>query len=152
MRASLSSVQQALVLLPLASVAFAVLVRPHPENRRFMAALDEVSAFSASFNGPALEQSLRDAAQAQGAIALSAVQGAASKKRGPKVQLAEAAPALRPLTLVHVATLADVQSHAQATNTLDIGVPDVEALGAALAWRLAHTDKPGPFTLGQVQL
>ena len=60
MQARLSAVQRALVLLPIASIVIAVLARPHPENRAFTRALDEVTRFRAAFDRPAFEKLLLD--------------------------------------------------------------------------------------------
>jgi len=73
MQARLSAVQRALVLLPIASIVCAVLLRPHPENRSFRRALDEVTMFRATFDRAALEKLLLDYAQGQGLLPLTTV-------------------------------------------------------------------------------
>ena len=135
MQARLSAVQRALVLLPIASLAFAVLARPHSENRSFTRALDELSAFQASFDRPGLEAALRDYAQRQGMLPLATLSEQTSFG-GKTLGVVAGAEAIRPLSVVQLATLADAQKHGRADSALSIGVPDVNALGAALSWRL----------------
>lgn len=141
MEARISAVQQTLLLLLVASLALAVLARPHPENRQFTGALTELTQFRAGFQRQNWERSLREHAEAQGTLPLSAVQSALLGKGLPSVEIADAAPPVRPLTDVRLATLAEVHAHAGQQSTLTIGIPDVQALGAALSWRLAHEGK-----------
>jgi hypothetical protein len=152
MEARISAAQHALLLLLVASLGVAVLARPHPENRRFTDALGELETFRADFSRSALEQSLREQAEAQRSVPLTALQKHAAGPRGVKLQVAKGAPPLRPLTLVRLATLSDVRAHAQAPSTVRTGTADVAALGSALAWRLIHSQKPGPFVLTGVEL
>lgn len=141
MEARISAVQQTLLLLLVASLALAVLARPHPENRQFTGALRELQLFRAGFQRDSWERSLREHAEAQGTLPLSALHSAITGQGVPAVEVEQAGPALRPLTSVRLATLADVQAHAAAGSSVTIGIPDVQALGAALAWRLAHEPK-----------
>ncbi len=151
MQARLSAVQRALVLLPIASIVFAFLLRPHPENRDFTRALDEVSAFRAGFDRAALEKLLQDYAQAQALLPLTMVTEGASHG-GKQLAVMENALPIRPLSAVSLATLADAQNHARAESALGIGVPDVAALGAALSWRLAQAELSGAPVLRGVAL
>jgi hypothetical protein len=152
MKARLSAVQQALFLLLLTALAFGIVARPHPENRRVMEALDEMSTFRAGFKRAELEQSLLGYAHAQGAVPLAALQSATRGPGVPKLQLAKVAPPLQPTAAVELRTLEDVRQRAEPKSTLLIGVPDPNAIGAALAWRLARSQDPGPWTLSSAEL
>lgn len=152
MEARLSAVQKRLVLLWFASLAVAILARPQPDNGRFTAALDELVSFRSQFVRRDAEQALRAQAEAGSQLSLKAVLSEQAQRRGPRLRLAEQTPALRPLSGVRLATLADVSDHARPGATLAVGSPSVEALGASLAWRLSRTQKSGPFTLASVQL
>ncbi|MFT3925496.1 MAG: hypothetical protein QM778_23355 [Myxococcales bacterium] len=123
------------MLLPIASLAFAVLARPQFENRAFTKSLDEVTAFQAGFDRPAVEQLLRDYAQGQGMLPLDTVSAKAAFD-GKSLGVAAGTQPIRPLTVVSIATLSDAQLHGRPESSLRIGVPDVSALGAALSWRL----------------
>lgn len=151
MQARLSAVQRALILLPIASVVFAVLARPHPENRAFTHALDEVSAFRASFDRPALEKLLLDYAQGQGTLPLTTV-SERTVVDDKTLAVAAGAPGIKPLSVVRLATLSDAQDHSRPESALGIGVPDVSSLGAALSWRLAQTKLDTVPTLKAVTL
>jgi hypothetical protein len=151
MQARLSAVQRALFLLPIASLAFAILARPHPENRAFTHALEEVTAFRAAFDRAGLEKLLRDYAQGQGMLPLTTVSDGASFG-GKPLAVAENTEAIRPLAVVSLATLSDAQHHARPESALGIGVPDVSSLGAALTWRLAQTELGQAPTLKTVTL
>jgi hypothetical protein len=152
MQARLSAVQRALVLLPVASLAFAVLARPHPENRILEGALAEVSAFRAGFDQQALEKLLREHAEAQGALPLASVSEASAGKARAKLTVAGGAATIKPLSTLRLATLADAQEHGRPDSTVSIGVPEVTGLGTALAWRLNHLDKTGSLALKEVAL
>jgi len=152
MEARISAVQQTLLLLLVASLALAVLARPHPQNREFTGALAELTQFRAGFQRESWERSLREHAEAQGTLPLRALQSAVSGRQVPPLEISATAPPIRPLTDVRLATLADVHAHAEKQSTLTIGVPDVQALAASLAWRLANEAKPAPAQLKKVEL
>jgi hypothetical protein len=152
MKARLSAVQQALYLLLVTALAFGIVARPHPENRRYMDALDEMSTFRAGFKRSELEQSLLGYARAQGAVPLAALQSATRGPGVPKLQLAKVAPPLQPTAAVELRSLEDVRKRAEPKSTLQIGVPDANAIGTALAWRLARSQDPGPWTLSSAEL
>lgn len=152
MEARISAVQQTLLVLLVASLALAVLARPHPANRQYTGALEELKQFHAGFQRSTWEGMLREQAEAQGTLPVSAVHTAITGRAVPSVALLENAPPIRPLTDVKLATLADVSAHAGKPSTLTIGVPDVQALAAALSWRLAHEPKQTPTTVAGVTL
>jgi hypothetical protein len=152
MEARISAVQQALLLLLVASLALAVLARPHPDNYRLTGALAELTTFRQGFERSAAERLLRAQAEAQGLVPLAGVSAKVSGPGVPRVTLGPEAPAIRPLTSAHLATLADVLAFSTPKAKLTLGSPDLEALGPALAWRLARSQKPGPFELKSVVL
>lgn len=152
MQARISAAQHALLLLLVASLGVAVVGRPDPDNRHFTDALQELESFQADFSRSALEQSLREQAEAQRAVPLSVLQKQVSSVRGVRLQAAKDAPPLVPLTAVRLATLADVRAHAQPPSTVKTAAADASSLSSALAWRLLHSQQPGPFTLKGVEL
>jgi hypothetical protein len=152
MHARISTAQHALLLLLVASLGVAVVSRPDPDNRHFTDALQELESFRADFSRPAIEQSLREQAEAQRAVPLGALQKQASAVRGVKLQVAKDAPPLRPLTSVRLATLAEVRAHAQPPSKVKTGAPDVSGLAGALAWRLLSSQQQGPFSLASAEL
>lgn len=152
MQARLSAVQQVLVLVPVASLTIALLGRPYPENRHYAAARAEVVRFDGAFQREAAERSLLSAAQAQGATALTTLQGAVSGRGVPALKIADGAPAVLPLAVVSIESLEAALERSQPGRTLTIGVPELSGLGEALAWRLAHRNEPGPYTLQGVEL
>jgi len=152
MEARISAVQQALLLLLVASLALAVLARPYPDNRRLTGALSELTSFRQGFERETAEGLLRAQAEAQGLVPLAALAAKVEGPGIPRVQLSADAPAIRPLTSAHLATLSDVLAFATPSAKLTLGSPELEPLGRALAWRLARTQNPGPFTLKSVEL
>jgi hypothetical protein len=152
MKARLSAVQQALFLLLFTALLFGIVARPQPSNRRFMDALDEMTTFRDGFKRAPLEQSLLEYARAQGAVQLSAVQSAAHGPAVPKLTVAKSAPPLQPTAAVELRTLADVHARAQPNSTLSIGFADAQAIGSALAWRLARMPDPSPWTLSSAEI
>ena len=152
MEARISALQQALLLLLVASLALAVLARPHPDNYRLNGALKELTAFRQGFERSRAESGLRAQAEAQGLVPLAALAAKVEGPGVPRVKLPAGAPPVRPLTSAHLATLADIAAFSTAQAKLTLGSPDLEALGPALAWRLVRTRKEGPFTLKSVEL
>ncbi|HEX6242766.1 MAG TPA: hypothetical protein VFZ61_17755 [Polyangiales bacterium] len=148
----ISAVQQSLLVLLVASLALALLARPHPENRRYTSALNELTTFQAGFDRNATEALLRSQAEAQGLIPLAAVRAQAQKGGAAALALAPDSPPIRPWTRTHLATLADVDALAQPNAKLPIGVPEVEGLGAALGWRLTRLARQEGLTLRSVEL
>lgn len=134
----ISAVQQALLLLLVAAVAFLLLGFPHPDNAKFTAALQEVTTFRAAFQREATERLLRARAEAQGLVPLASVAAASEGPLVPALRLPDEAPPVRPLTNIELATLGQVFQYAQPNAKTSIGVPDVKALGQALGWRLAR--------------
>jgi hypothetical protein len=152
MEARISAVQQALLLLLVASLGLAVLARPHPDNYRLTGALRELTTFRQSFERSTAEGLLRAQAEAQGLTPLAALAAKVGGPGVPRVNLPNDAPAIRPLTSAHLATLSDVFAFATPEAKLTLGSPDLEALGPSLAWRLARAQKPGPFVLKSAEL
>ena len=152
LKTRLTAVQWTLLLLLVCSLTCALVTRPHPENGRFMAALDEMSLFRKGFKREALEKSLLGYARAQGTQPLQALVGAIRGKRVPSVQLAKDAPPLQPLAAVELRTLEQVRERSQPQNTLAIGVAHPADLGASIAWRLARMQDQGTWTLTKVEL
>jgi hypothetical protein len=152
MEARISAVQQALLLLLVAALALAVLARPHPDNYRLTGALAELTTFRESFDRSAAEGLLRAQAEAQGLTPLAALTAKAEGPSVPRLNLPADAPPIRPLTSAHLATLSDVLSFGTSKAKLTLGSPDMDGLGSALAWRLARTQKSGPFVLKSVAL
>ncbi|HEY2732565.1 MAG TPA: hypothetical protein VGI70_01200, partial [Polyangiales bacterium] len=154
MKARLSAVQQALWLLLGTSLVFAFVARPHPQNRRYMAALDEMSTFRDGFKRAELEQSLLDYARAQGVVSLAAIQQATHGREVPALAVAKDAPALQPSAAASLRTLEDVRLRTQAGSSITIGVVHADAIGAALAWRLARSadGTAGAWTLTNIEL
>jgi hypothetical protein len=148
----ISAVQQALLLLLVAAFAFLLLGFPHPDNAKFTAALQEVISFRASFQREATEQLLRVRAEAQGLVPLASVAAASEGPHVPALRLDDSAPPLRPLTKIELSTLGQVFQYAQPNAKTSIGVPDVKALGAGLAWRLARLGGEQPLVLKSVAL
>jgi hypothetical protein len=153
MQDRLSAVQQTLLWLLAAALGVALLSRPYPANRRYMQALDEVSGFRDGFEQATVEKSLLEHAQSQGQQPLALVQRSAAAA-GVTLQLSATAPPLQPMAAVQLATLEQVKARGEPAGTIKIGVASAEAIGAALAWRLAELGnaKPGPFTLTAVAL
>src|SRR5690349_11468724 len=139
MEARISAVQQALLLLLVASLALAVLARPYPDNYRLNGALSELTTFRQGFERNAAERLLRAQAEAQGLLPLAALAAKVTGRGVPKLKLPADAPAVRPLTSAHLNTLADVFAFATPKAKLTLGSPDLSALGPALAWRLARS-------------
>jgi hypothetical protein len=161
MQARLTAVQRALWWVPAASLAIAVLARPHPHNRQLQKALAEVTTFQAGFQRDALEKLLRDYAEAQAAVPLSEVvavptaeaRGAArGQNRPPKLSVAADAAPLEPLSVIRLATLADARAHGGSDSAVDLGVPDVSGVGPALSWRLVHVGATGTPSVASVSL
>jgi hypothetical protein len=152
MKARLSTVQLTLFLLLFASLACAVVARPHPENSRFMEALDEMSRFRDGFKRGELEKSLLDYARAQGTLPLAVVASAARGRQVPPVQPSKSAPPLQPTAAVQLQTLSDVRARSQAQSTLVIGVPRAADLGPSIAWRMARVPDASPWTLASIEL
>lgn len=152
MEARISAVQQALLLLLVASLALGVLARPYPDNYRLTGALNELTTFRQGFERSAAEGLLRAQAEAQGLLPLAALAAKVSGRAVPKLKLPADAPGVRPLTSAHLNTLADVFAFATTKAKLTLGSPDLEALGPALAWRLARSQKEGPFVLKSLEL
>lgn len=148
----ISAVQQGLLLLLVASLALALVARPHPENHQYTGALQELSSFQGMFDRSATEGLLRAQAEAQGMTPLIAVQAAAVKAGAPAFTVAEAAPALKPWTRTRLATLAEVHALSQPGAKLSIGVPDVTGLGTALGWRLTRLANQEGLSLRSVEL
>ena len=152
MKSRLSSVQQALFLLLSVSLVFCLLARPHPENRRYMDALDEMTHFRDGFRRGELERSLLVYARAAGALPLATLQRAIGGQKVPAVQLANAAQPLQPTAAISLATLAEVHARAQPKSTLAIGVvARPEPLAESVAWRLARSGGEA-WTLTAVEL
>jgi hypothetical protein len=147
----ISAVQQGLLLLLVAALALALLARPHPENHRYTGALQELSAFQGTFDRSASEGLLRAQAEAQGLTPMAALAAAAQGTGVPELALRPDGPPLRPWTRTRLANLAEVDALAQPGSKLIIGVPDVKALGSALAWRLTRLSGD-PLTLRSVEL
>lgn len=152
MEARLSAVQKRLLLLLLTSVVVAVLARPQPDNGRFTAALDEMVSFHTGFVRSDAERTLRIQAEAHSQLSFADMQAVEGARHGPKLKLAGSLKPLRPLTGVRLGTLAELHIHAQPGATMSVGTPSAEELGSALAWRLARTQKNGPFTVVDIQL
>jgi hypothetical protein len=152
MKARLSTVQLTLFLLLFASLACGVVARPHPENSRFMNALDEMSRFRDGFKRGELEKSLLDYARAQGTLPLATVASATRGRKVPPLQPNKSGPPLQPTAAVKLQTLSDVRFRSQAQSTLVIGVPRADELGASIAWRLARVPDTTPWTLSGIEL
>src|SRR5262245_56005531 len=125
MQARIAAAQRALLLLLVASLGVAAVGRPDPDNRRFTDALQELETFRADFSRSTLEQSLREQAEAQRALPLTALQRQAASARSLKLQVAKDAAPLRPLTAVRLATLADVRAHARSPSSVKTAAPDL---------------------------
>jgi hypothetical protein len=149
----ISAVQQGLLLLLVASLALGLVARPHPENRSYTGALQELSAFQAAFDRNGAEALLRAEAEAQGLVPLAGLRASALKGgASPALALAAESPPIKPWTRTRLATLDEIRAMAQPNSKLSIGVPDLDALGAALGWRLARLEKPDELTLRAVEL
>jgi hypothetical protein len=151
-KARLSAVQLALGLLLLASLACGLVARPHPENGRLMAALDELTTFRSAFKRQELEKSLLDFARAQGAQPLRAVAAEVHGRHVPALRTADTAPPLQPLATVELRSLDDVRLRSQPESSTVIGVASAKALGASIAWRLSRRQESGPFALAKIEL
>lgn len=152
MEARLSAVQKALWWLLGTSLVLLLVGRPEPRNRSVMDALAELTAFQDGFDRNAVEQSLREHAQAQGALPLTAILPRLRELQGPALSVAAGAAPIRPLSAARLDNLEAVRAHASAQAQLSIASPDPAAIGAALSWRLAQSGKAGPFTLRSVEL
>jgi hypothetical protein len=154
MQARLAAVQKALIFLLGAALLVGILTLPHPANRRYLAALDELSTFQTTFKRTEVEHSLLDFAQRQGALALSTLQEASRGRLVPTLRVESNALPLQPLAALSLADLAAVRGRADDGNTLTIAVVRPDALGAALGWRLARLapTAPGPWTLLHAEL
>ncbi|HEX4355823.1 MAG TPA: hypothetical protein VHZ95_23005, partial [Polyangiales bacterium] len=154
MKARLSAVQQALYVLLITSLVFAFIARPHPANRRTMAALDEMSTFRDGFKRAELEKSLLDYARAQGVVSLAGIQRATRGRDVPTLYVAKGAPDLQPSAAVTLRSLEDIRLRARADSRLTIGLVHSDAIGAALAWRLTRNADAGSgtWTLTNIEL
>jgi hypothetical protein len=152
METRLSDVQKRLWWLCLGSLLLALLIRPQPENRRYVDALAELESFRASFVRKQAEAALQKQAEGRGEFSFARVQEVASSKRGPKLKLGEGLSAPRALSFVRLANLADAHAYAEAGASLPVGIADADALGQALAWRMAQVAGNGTFTLRGFEL
>ena len=153
MQTRLSSVQQALLGLLVATFAIVLIARPAPTNGRLRLALEELQTFRSRFDRTQVEQALLENARAQGRHSLAEL--VAATPRGPQLpalQVANAAQPVQPLASLQLSNLAEVAEFAQPNRSITLGVADIAALGRSLAWRLAETPADSPVTLEQVQL
>jgi hypothetical protein len=139
MEARLSEVQKRLVWLCLASVLLALLIRPQPENGRYVEALAELESFRASFSRKQAEAALQKQAEGRGEFSFARVQEAANALGGPQLKLGEDLSAPRGLSFVRLATLADAHAYAELGASLPVGVADPGVLGQALQRRMAES-------------
>jgi hypothetical protein len=152
MEARLFEVQKRLWWLCLGSLLLALLIRPQPENRRYVDALAELESFRASFVRSKAEAALQQQADGRGEFSYEHVQEVASAKRGAKLKLGEDLNAPRALTFVRLSTLAEAHSYAEVGASLPVGIADDGELGLALAWRMARSAPSGTFTLRGFEL
>jgi hypothetical protein len=152
MEASLAAVQKRLAVLFIATLAVLLVSLPRPANRRLIGAFEEVDRFRASFVESQVEEALRTQAAGQGLTPIAQVEGAIPQPRMVKFKATGEAPPIAPIVLTKVATLAQAAALGQPGSSLGIGVIDAAALGPALAWRFARSDKPGPFVIKAVEL
>jgi hypothetical protein len=152
METRLSEVQKRLWWLCAGSLLLALLIRPQPENRRYVDALAELESFRESFVRKQAEAVLQKQAEGRGEFSFARVQEVASAKRGPKLKLDGALSAPRALSFVRLKTLADAHAYAEPGASLPVGIADAEALGKALSWRMARASENGTFTLRSFEL
>jgi hypothetical protein len=152
MESRLADVQKRLWWLCVGSALLALLIRPQPENRRYVDALAELESFRASFVRKSAEAALQKQAEGRGEFSFAHVQEVASSKRGPKLKLAADLSAPLALSFVRLATLKDAHAYAEPGASLPIGIADAGALGQALAWRMARASATGTFTLRAFEL
>jgi hypothetical protein len=152
MEARLFEVQKRLWWLCLGSLLLALLIRPQPENRRYVDALAELETFRASFVRKQAEAQLQRQADGRGEFSYERVREVASEKRGPKLKLADDLAAPRALTFVRLASLADAHAYAELGASLPVGIADADALGEALQWRMARSAANGTFIMRGFEL
>jgi hypothetical protein len=152
METRLFEVQKRFWWLCLGSLLLALLIRPQPENRRYVDALAELESFRASFVRKQAEAALQKQAEGRGEFSFARVQEVASAKRGPKLKLAAELSAPRALSFVRLSTLADAHAYAEPGASLPVGIADADALGEALIWRMARAAPNGTFTLRAFEL
>ena len=114
-------------------------------------ALKELERFEAGFDQAGIEASLLKHASSRGLLPLAAVAAQGKGPGVPEVTAAKAAPDIRPLAELELGTLQDVHALGEGAS-LDLAAPEVEALAAALAWRLSRQTNAGPYTLESVEL
>jgi hypothetical protein len=139
MEARLSEVQKRLVWLCLGSLLLALLIRPQPENGRYVEALAELESFRASFSRSQAEAALQKQAEGRGEFSFARLQEAAHALDGPQLELGEDLSAPRGLSFVRLATLADAHAYAELGASLPVGVADPGVLGQALQRRMVDS-------------
>jgi hypothetical protein len=107
-----------------------------------MAALDELTAFSAAFDRPTLERVLLSHASAQGVIGLDTVARAVTGRGVPKVSVAAGAAPIAPRATVLLSTLAEVRDLTTEAAAIAIAAPKSDAIARALVWRLSRQQGP----------
>jgi hypothetical protein len=152
MEASLAAVQKKLAVLFIATLAVLLVSLPRPANRTLIGAFEELEQFRAAFDRTAIEEALRKQAAGQGLVPIAQVESAVPQPRMVKLKPGSSAGPISPLVMTSVTTLGQAAALGQQGSTLAIGVPDAKALGASLAWRLARSDKTGPFVIKSVEL
>ncbi len=152
MEARLSEVQKRLLWLCLASVLLALLIRPQPENRRYVDALAELESFRASFWRKQAEEALQKQAEGRGEFSFERVQEAANALGGPQLELAEELSAPRGLSIVRLATLADAHAYTELGASLPVGIADPDALALSLQRRMVERAPEAAFILRSFEL
>jgi hypothetical protein len=148
----IKAVQRVFWTLLAVGLVVALVGVPAGNDGRTMAALEELTAFSAGFDRGALERVLLSHASTQGLVGLDAVTHAVSGRGVPKIAPAAGAPAIAASAHVALQTLDQVHALTAESAAISIGAAKPDSLGRALSWRLSREAAGGHYELQSVSL
>jgi hypothetical protein len=146
----IQAVQRTFWLFCLLAAGAVVISAPMGNDGEVMGVLRELETFQSRFDRSALESGLLAHANAQGSLKLSAIASAMQGEGLPK--LSSKSGQIAPRAGVAAATLGRVQALSQPGATLDVAMPEPEALALAIGWRLARRDGTVSYELVGVEL
>jgi hypothetical protein len=148
----IKAVQRVFWMLLAVGAAVALIGIPVGDDGHTMAALDELSSFSAGFDRAALERVLLSHASVQGVVGLETVARAVDGRGVPKISVAAGAQPIAPRAVVALKTLAQVHALTAPSATIAIGSPKPESLAGALGWRLSRRQGAERYELQSIAL
>jgi hypothetical protein len=148
----IKAVQRVFWTLLVVGAAVALLGVPVGDDGHTMAALNELTSFSAGFNRGALERVLLSHASVQGVVGLDSVAHAIESRGVPKVSVAAGTQPIAPRAVVALKTLEQVHALTAPSATIAIGSPKPESLAGALGWRLSRRQGAGGYELQSIAL